>query len=196
MIRSNLSTRPFYNERLVHVALAAGAVCVLIFTAFNISRIVSLSSQHTRLSSQAGIDERRAAEFRASANTVRGTLDAAQLEAMAAAAHEANTIIGRRIFSWTELFNRFETTLPPDVRITAVRPKIERDGPAVVSMSVIGRRVEAIDRFIENLESTGAFSNVLSLEESRSDEGLIETTLEGQYRPESAVEPRKAVDRP
>lgn len=196
MIRSNLSTRPFYNERLVHVALTVGALCVLIFTVFNMSRIVSLSSQHTRLSSQAGADERRAAEFRVSANNVRRTMNPQQLEAMAAAAHEANTIIGRRIFSWTELFNRFETTLPPDVRITAVRPKIERDGPAVVSMSVIGRRVEAIDRFIENLESTGAFSNVLSLEETRGDEGLIETTLEGQYRPESAVEPRKIVDQP
>ena len=196
MLRTNLSTRPFYNERGVHLALAATALALALFTAFNISRIVSLSSQHTRLTSHAAADERRAAEFRLSSNTVRRTLNAEQLQAMATAAHEANTIIDRRMFSWTDLFNRFEMTLPPDVRIAAVRPKIERAGPVVVSMSVIGRRVEDINRFIENLESTGTFSNVLSLEETRGDDGLIETTLEGQYRPGQATGPRKAADRP
>ena len=196
MLRTNLSTRPFYNERAVHAALAILAVCALIFTAVNVSRMFSLSSQYTQLTSQADRDERRAVELRLSANAIRRTLNQEELTAMGAAAHEANTIIDRRLFSWTELFNRFETTLPADVRIASVRPKIEKTGPAVVSMTVVGRRVEDIDRFMENLEATGAFSNMLSLEETRGEDGLIETTLEGQYRPMAGAKAQQAAGRP
>ena len=34
MLRTNLSTRPFYNERAVHLLLALAAVIVLALTAF------------------------------------------------------------------------------------------------------------------------------------------------------------------
>ena len=43
---------------------------------------------------------------------------------MASAAREANLLIDRRTFSWTELFNQFEATLPADVRISTITPHI------------------------------------------------------------------------
>ena len=46
-----------------------------------------------------------------------------------AAAREANQLIDRRAFSWTDLFNRFEETLPADVRIVAVTPQVDTRGP-------------------------------------------------------------------
>ena len=82
------------------------------------------------------------------------------------------------------------------MRISSVRPKIEKDGTVLISMTVVGRRVEDIDAFIENLEATGAFSNVLSREETAGDEGLLETTLEGVYRPGPAEAAQPAVARP
>ena len=61
---------------------------------------------------------------------------------------EANLLIGRRLFSWTDLLGRLETTLPDDVRITSMRPDIDRNGEITVQMTVVGRRVEDIDRFM------------------------------------------------
>ena len=63
MIRTNLSTRPFYNERIVHVWLIAIAlVVVLAATAFNVSRVLRYSRSDTRLATQAS--QRRSARRR------------------------------------------------------------------------------------------------------------------------------------
>jgi hypothetical protein len=43
MLRTNLSTRPFYNERGVHGVLAATALIVGAFTVFNITQLVMLT---------------------------------------------------------------------------------------------------------------------------------------------------------
>ena len=43
-----------------------------------------------------------------------------------------------------------------------MRPKVEKDGRVTLVMTVVGRRVEDIDRFMANLEGTGAFADVYS----------------------------------
>jgi Tfp pilus assembly protein PilN len=180
MLRTNLSTRPFYNERAVHLVLGVGAVIVLTLTIFNLSQIVMLSRAQSNLSARAEADENRARELRAHAASVRQAIDPKQLETVSGAAREANTLIGQRLFSWTDLLNRLETTLPEEVRITSMRPNVEKDGVAV-TMTVVGRRVEDIDQFMQNLEKNGAFSNVFSREELPGEEGLREATIEGRY---------------
>src|SRR3982751_1361575 len=41
MLRANLATRPFYNERAIHFLLGIAAVIVLAITVLNVSRIVT-----------------------------------------------------------------------------------------------------------------------------------------------------------
>ena len=107
MIRANLSTRPFYNERLVHVWFIAIGVAVLAATAFNASRVLRYSRSDTRLATQASGDESRAADLRRQAARLRASVDPRQIDFAAADARQANDLIDRRTFSWTELFNRF-----------------------------------------------------------------------------------------
>jgi hypothetical protein len=183
MLRTNLSTRPFYNERAVHAVLALVAIVVVALTAFNASRVVSLSRRHTEANGRAQAAEARSGELRASAAAVRRGFDAKEVEAVATAAREANGIIERRLFSWTDLFNRFETTMPDNVRITSVRPRIDRDGAVTVTLGVVGRRVEDIDQFMGNLEATGAFADVLTREENVAEDGGLVAVLEGRYLP-------------
>ena len=127
MIRTNLSTRPFYNERIVRLWLVAVALAVLAATAFNAARIIKYSKSDTRLATQASHDEARAADLRQQAARLRASVNPQQVDFASEDARQANELIDRRTFSWTELFNRFETTLPDDVRISAVRPKIDRE---------------------------------------------------------------------
>src|SRR5262249_25630647 len=140
-----------------------------------------LSRSQSSLNRQAQSDEDRARNLRAHATTVRQGIDPKQLESVAGAAREANALIGQRLFSWTDLLNRLETTLPEDVRITAMRPDVEKDGAVGVTMTVVGRRVEDIDQFMQNLEKNGAFSGVFPREELPSEDGLREATIEGRY---------------
>ena len=180
MLRTNLATRPFYNERVVQVIVGTVAAVVIAFTLFNVIELVRLSASQSRLGSHAADAEREAARLRGEASRIRTQIDPRELEAVSLAAREANGIIDRRAFSWTELFRRFEQTLPPDVRIKAVQPRLEK-GVFIVAVVAQARRVEDLDTFIEALEGAGAFSNVRPVEESTNADGLIEAAIEGIY---------------
>ena len=183
MIRANLSTRPFYNERMVHVWLLVLAVMVAAATAFNVSRVLRYSTSDTRLATQASRDEARAADLRRQAAALRASVDPRQVDFAAADARQANELIDRRTFSWTELFNRFETTLPDDVRIASVRPKVDAELGIVLNISVLAKTVDDVNSFIVNLEGTGAFANVRPAEEHTDEAGLLVSSLEVVYLP-------------
>jgi len=183
MIRTNLATRPFYNERAVHLAILLLALIVVIASVFNVTRVIQLSRSDTRLGTQASRDEARAAELRAQAARLRASVDPKQIEVVSIEARKANDLIDRRTFSWTELFNRLETTLPDEVRITSVRPKVDSSG-TTLTISVIARAVDDVSQFMDNLQKTGAFRAVGSrIEEHMNDQGQLEAVFEAIYLP-------------
>lgn len=183
MLRTNLSTRPFYNERGVHALLGLTALIVVALTVFNLTQIVLLSQRQSELGRRADAAEARARDLRAHAARTRQAVDNKQLGQMSDSAREVNAIISQRLFSWTDLLNRLETTLPDDVRITVLRPRVDRDGSVTVQMTVTARSLEDIDLFMANLEETGAFSGVFPSEDTPMDDGLIQATVEGKYAP-------------
>jgi Tfp pilus assembly protein PilN len=183
VIKTNLSTRPFYNERAVHMALIVAAILVVAATAFNVSRILRYSSSDTRLATQASRDEARAADLRQQAARLRASVDPKQVELASAGARQANELIDRRTFSWTELLNRFETTLPDEVRITSVRPRVDRDKRILLRVNVVARGVDDVMEFMENLEATGGFQDVSPVEDHFDEQGQLQTTLEMGYVP-------------
>jgi hypothetical protein len=180
MLKSNLSTRPFYNERRVHVAAAAIALVVVAFTAWNVTRLVTLSSRRTELRTQSLADESRAQQLRAEAERMENSVDKAALMRVASAAREANAIVNRRTFSWTTFFNRLEATLPPGVMLLSVAPQVE-NGRVVVTMVVMARRVTDVDDFMVKLESTGGFRDVDPISDTVTDDGLHRVSLRGRY---------------
>src|SRR5713101_1642836 len=182
MIKTNLSTRPFYNERVVRLAMLALAALVVAATAFNAMRFVQLSRRDTSLLTEASRDEARAAALRTDAVRLRASVDGRQIELVSADARRANNLIDRRTFSWTELFNIFETTLPDEVRVTSVRPMIDSKSNTLLTITVIARSVEDVNQFVENLEKTGAFGgDLFAREEHFNEVGLLEAMLEPKY---------------
>ena len=186
MIRTNLSTRPFYNERAVHIGLIVLAVIVVLATAYNVTRILRYSSSDTRLATQASRDEARAADLRQQAARLRASVDPQQVELASAGARQANDLIDRRTFSWTELLNRFETTLPDEVRITSVSPRVDREKGIMLRVNVKARSVEDVQDFMEKLEATGAFKDAQPIQDHFDEQGQLETSLDMEYIPAPA----------
>ena len=181
MLRTNLSTRPFYNERAVQVALGGLALLVLAITVVNVGQLVGLTRSQRTLGAHAVEAEAEAARLRTQAAAIRARINPKELEIVASAAREANGIIDQRAFSWTALLGRLETTLPEDVRITAVQPRMTSAGDFVVALTVQARRAEDLDAFIEAMEKTGGFRKVTPIEEQTNDQGLLEAVVEGTY---------------
>ncbi len=189
MLRTNLSTRPFYNVRAVRATIATLAAIVAILTAFNVIEIIRLTAAQASLGARASDYEAQAAGMRQEAAQVRAKVDPKELEVVAAAAREANTVIDQRVFSWTDLMTQFEATLPEDVRITAISPRSDRDR-LIIGIAVQARSPEDLDRFVEALEAAGSFRDVLPVDQAPNDEGLWEAIVEGVYlQPDRGVDP-------
>lgn len=182
MLRTNLSTHPFYNVRAVRAFLGLAAAVVIGVSVFNGVQIARLSLAQRTLGAKAASAEAEAARLRSAAASIRSQINPRELTSVAAAAREANAIIDRRAFSWTELLAQFEATLPPDVRITSVQPQVDKDGVFSVTIGVQAREVEDLDAFLEALETRSTFSNVLAKQETTNADGLIEAVVEGVYR--------------
>jgi len=183
MLRTNLSTRPFYNLRAVRALLGGVALALLGLTLFNVVQLVRLTTSQYTLGARAAEAEREAAQLRADAARIRAQINPQELQVVAAEAREANAIIDQRAFSWTDLLTQFEATLPPDVRITTVQPRLENTGAFIVAVGVEARRSEDLDAFIEALETDGGFRNVLSVQEQTGTTGLIQAVVQGSYAP-------------
>ena len=184
MLRTNLSTRPFYNERAVHVGLGLLALVVVALTVVNLVEVVRLSRQNTVLSASMRDDKRAADELGRKARLSRQNINQAELKVVVAAAREANTLIDGRTFSWTALFNQIESTLPPEVMLASVRPTIN-GGETKITMIALGRRAADVDEFIEKLEATGAFEDPLPRQRNLNEDGLTQVTIESVYVPEA-----------
>jgi Tfp pilus assembly protein PilN len=191
VIDTNLATRPFYNDSAVRLWLLVLALVVVTASAFNVTRVLQYSRSDTELATQASRDETRTTELRAEAAQLRASVDPKQVENASMEARLANDLIDRRAFSWTELFNTFEATLPDEVRITAVRPKLEANRGIVLAITVVARSVEDLDKFDTGLEDTGAFRDLVPREDKVNEQGQIEGLIEAVYVPKKATPAEK-----
>jgi hypothetical protein len=193
MLRSNLSTRPFYNERAILALLGGLAALAVGLTLFNAYEIVRLQGQGRDSRQTITQNDAQARDLREKAAVIRRAIDRTKLDAVQTAATEANALIDRRTFSWTELLNLFQSTLPPDVRIAGVMPQTDKDGRRLVQVSVHSRRVEDLAEFIDALENTGAFSGVLSRADTPDETGnTLVSELQAYYTPVTASVPATA----
>ncbi|HEX6975095.1 MAG TPA: PilN domain-containing protein [Vicinamibacterales bacterium] len=180
MLRTNLATRPFYNERAVHIGIALAALLIAVITVLNVVRIVELSRHNTELSRRINTEQAEAGRLTREAAAIRRTINKDELDVVVKAAREANALIDQRTFSWTAFFNHIEDTLPPDVMLTAVRPSFDGERTKV-SMTVLARRAEDVDELMEKLEATGAFEDVIPAQQNRTEEGLYRVLMESVY---------------
>jgi Tfp pilus assembly protein PilN len=181
VLRTNLSTRPFYNERIVHAVAAVVAVLVLAVTGWQIARVVRLSRYKTELNSAIKRDREQVDLLTREAADIRRGLDQKQLTLVATQAREANTLIEMRTFSWTQLFNQLEATLPNDVMLTSVRPEFADSGVTRVNMEIQGKDEEVIDTFWQQLEKTGAFHDIEWSGVNISDVGMHKVQMTAVY---------------
>lgn len=198
MLRTNLSTRPFYNSRAVRIGLAAVGVVVAGLTVFNTVELWRLQRANRDLSRTVVENESTARDLREKAQVVQQAIDRTQLSQVSSAAREANALIDRRAFSWTELLNQFQATLPPEVRISSVQPQVDNAGRLLVAFTVLSRRQEDLDDFIAALEKTGVFMDVLSRSDSSNEDRSLTSVLQAYYNlpPPAIPTPSAAIPPP
>lgn len=175
----NLATRPFYNDRAVHLVLGVLGLAVAAVLAAGAVRLAELSRTQRALTLEADAAEREAAAVSDRTARLEREMPRDALAALAAAAGEVNRLVERRLFSWTAFFNVVEQTLPPGVMLTAVRPDTDEEGTSV-DLAVVGRTVADVEDFIRRLEESRVLADVLARQGERNDEGMYRAQLRGR----------------
>ena len=191
MLRGNLSTRPFYNDRLVTLVLLLAAVVTVGLAIFNVTQIVSLSRQRATHKAAEARDRGEAQRVRDAAAGLAKTVDPTRLRYLSGATREANFLIDQRTFSWTAFFGHVEKTLPLDARLIAVSPRVEK-GDFQIAMVVVARRRNDIKDFTEKLQGTGAFYDVHTSTQQLNDDNTVTATVIGTYLMAPVIPGQKA----
>jgi hypothetical protein len=180
MLRGNLATRPFYNERLVTLAIVLGVVAVLALTAFNASQIISLSRQRGVFKADQTRDDSEAATVNQGTLAVQKSVDQVRLAALARQTREANDLIDERTFSWTVFLDHIEKTLPLDARLISVAPRVNR-GEFEIGMSVNAKKFGDLEDFVDKLLATGVFYDTIAGSTNHNDDGTFTGAIMTRY---------------
>lgn len=181
MLKINLATRPFYNERVVHVVLILLGTGALVLMGLAGRTVLELSKVHTEITRAAEASEALVETVSQETLSLNENVSDEELEVLRRSAAEANRLIDQRVFSWTELFNLIERTLPNRVMLTGLRPSGNASRMSLV-IGVVGERVADIEEFIEQLEASGSVENVLARQEQRTEDGMYRAQLTGEFR--------------
>jgi hypothetical protein len=180
VLRGNLSTRPFYNQRLVTLGLALAAVVAIALTAFNVSQFTSLTRERSELERKIERSRSEAAIVRGGTKAVYSQLDRPALKALAGSAEEANRLIESRVFSWTTFLSGIESRMPMNVHLISISPRAER-GVFQVELNVVAKSLEDLQQFIDALATTGTFYDVFAAGRKVNDDGTIGAVIRTGY---------------
>ena len=180
MLKGNLATRPFYNERFVNGILLLAAVGGLAMAAYSTSRILDLGGERATRVARQQTAKVEAAAIRGRAEREQKSVDRATFLTLAGSTSEANSLIDERTFSWTVFFGQLEKTLPYDVRLIQVAPRWER-GVFGINMIVNVKKREDLSAFLDALQGTQSFYDVFASEQQAMEDGTYNATVAGGY---------------
>jgi hypothetical protein len=188
----NFSSRPFRDERPLWLFGGLALAISLGFFAANVRLYLGYGRQVADVRGEIDGLERREREAISSAEEARAAIGRFQVSTLAAESRELNRIVQERRFSWLDLLGRLERTLPGDVRLARLAPKVSEDGSVALSLSLVGRGSQSVVRTIDSLARDPLFSEIEILSETTQEEGVPEGRsfeVKTIYRPAAKATP-------
>jgi Tfp pilus assembly protein PilN len=150
----NLARRPFRNERLPTLVLAAACLALAAATARHALVARDLAPGRSRdVASEVVAIEKEIDTLRAESADLR------QLAAPPDALKEwaaVKRLVDRRMFSWTGLFAALEQALPPGVKLVSISP-VDQDGQTELALTAVGRGSEDALALMASLQAHEEF---------------------------------------
>jgi Tfp pilus assembly protein PilN len=190
----NLARRPFRNERLPTLALAAGCLGLAAATVWHALVARDLAPGRARdVASEVVAMEKEIEDLRA---------ESAQLRTLAAPPETlkewaaVKRLVDRRMFLWTGLFAALEEALPPGVRLVSVSPATDR-GQTELGLVAVGRSNEDALALMASLQAHPEFEGAFLNSWNEGREGFdIACTVRYAPKPRPVASAEPAATRP
>lgn len=168
----NLASRPFRDYRPVYavVVVASLILAFMMLTNFDTWYRYQRDTKSTRTDIaryEAQIEqERRRAEV---ASLQIKSID---LTVLGKQSKFVNAQLAERAFSWSELLDRLEATMPSDVRITSVAPNFSEDGRVHLNLSCEAKSANGMIATINRFNNSPYFANAFPSSEDNTGSGF------------------------
>jgi type IV pilus assembly protein PilN len=149
----NLTTRTYLDHRLLNIIAYFAIVLLLVLAVWNISRVSSNMGEQSRMSAEiAAIQGRLGAK--------PGGISETDSSRQKARIRFYNEIIDRKSVNWIALLEKFENATPDGISISTLS---QDKGQGEWKLEGRARAFKSLQRYLERLETSENFSNVLLL---------------------------------
>lgn len=191
MLKGNLSTRPFYNDRLVSFVVLVIAIGAIALTAFNATELRALYKQRADFATKIDADTAEAVRLDHQTAALNKTVDPKDMKVLWNGAHEANDLIDKRTFSWTTFLGVIERTLPYGAKVVEVAPKPDK-GVMRMEIVVVCKTSDDLENLVRSMEKTKLFTEVFPSDRNPNDDGTETALIQAVYLAAPAAPPPAA----
>ncbi len=185
----NLATRPFRNNTLYWAGFGSAVLALAAVSVMNVWLFLGYGSTMRRHQEDLSSKQQRREALARDERQLSVKLTQLDFKGLSQQSEFANDAIRRRIFSWTELFNRMEEVVPPAVMMISIRPEIQAEGISVVAEGS-AKDQEGLLQFEENLLLHPRFARLYPGSERREQRGQdLRFSLKFDYVPDSRPRP-------
>lgn len=188
LLEINLATRPFRNNTLYWTGFGSASLLLAIVTGLNLWLFFRSGSSVQQYEQERVTKQQRRSSLSKEEQRLGIKLTKLDFKGLAQQAEFANDAIRHRVFSWTELFNRLEEVVPPEVMMTALRPEILPEGISIIADGM-AKDQEALLKLEENLIRSAYFARIYPGSERREQRGgELHFSLKFDYMPAGRAE--------
>jgi Tfp pilus assembly protein PilN len=184
-IHLNLASRPFRDYRPVYAVVVAMALLTAFLALNNVDTFLRYRTETKTTRANIARLEQQIADEQRQSETLTQRLRGVDLKLLASQTEFANTQLAERAFSWSELLDRLERVLPPDVKLQSVAPSFSRDGLVHLSMSCLTKTGDGLTATINRFNGDAHFANAFPTNQTMSN-GEYRITLGVDYKPSIA----------
>lgn len=184
-IHLNLASRPFRDYRPVYAVVVIMALLTAFLALNNVDTFLRYRSETKTTRANIAKLEQQIADEQGQTQTLTQRLKGVDLKLLTSQTEFANAQLAERAFSWSELLDRLERVLPPDVKLQSVSPTFSKDGLVHLSMTCVTKTGEGLTATINRFNADQHFANAFPANETQG-VGEYRISLGVDYRPSIA----------
>jgi len=155
----NLAREPFRRDR--PALIASALVAALMIVSLTVLTAIAVSERAATRQAKAELDtvQRQRARIRAEQTKLDAQMRRPENAIVLDRNIMINDMIRRKSISWTRIFSDLEKVLPPNVRVTAIRPQVNSRDQLSLDMTVESESAESVIGLIAKLEGSDIFGS-------------------------------------
>ena len=154
----NLASRPFRDYRPLYAVVVVVSLIIAFLMLNNIDTYYRYVRETTNTRDEIARIVAQTEQERRRQDMAQKQIGAIDLTTLDRQSKFVNAHLAERAFSWSELLDRLESTLPRDVRVTSIAPAFANDGLVHLSLQAEAKTTDGMLETITRFQSSPYFA--------------------------------------